>query len=149
LPLSTSWRLAHLEHDRRRAGPAHTRIGVGGRSRSGWAGYFEGSMIAQGNLYVQRAEVGRGSRTRMARCDCFLYRKYLELIRGLGETVLTGESVRVALGEDFAALVPRGRHQVFLTSDGPSPPNRIALMTGPDLHLLCLLHGVDMIVKRW
>jgi hypothetical protein len=100
-------------------GGSETGIGVGGRSHSGWAGYFEGNVIVQGNLYVTGQKSAAVPHPDGSLRSLYCLESPESYFEDFGETVLTGESLRVALDEDFAALVRRGRYQVFLTSYGP------------------------------
>jgi hypothetical protein len=100
-------------------GGSETGIGIGGRSRSGWAGYFEGNVIVQGDFYVSGRKSAAVPHPDGSLRSLYCLESPESYFEDFGEAVLTGESVRVALDEDFAALVRRGRYQVFLTSYGP------------------------------
>ena len=100
-------------------GGSETGIGIGGRSQSGWAGYFEGNVIVQGDFYVSGRKSAAVPHPDGSLRSLFCLESPESYFEDFGEAVLTGESVRVALDEDFAALVRRGRYQVFLTSYGP------------------------------
>jgi hypothetical protein len=100
-------------------GGSETGIGVGGRSERGWAGYFEGNVIVQGNLHVTGQKSAAVPHPDGTLRSLFCVESPESYFEDFGEAVLAEESVRVALDEDFAALVRRTRYQVFLTSYGP------------------------------
>ncbi len=103
-------------------GASTTGDGIQGRSRSGYAGRFDGNVIVYGSFSV----VG-GTKSAVVRHRDGSHRALYCLespesyFEDFGEARLVRGTAKVKLDAGFAALIRRSNYQVFLTSYGPAP----------------------------